>query len=334
MRAMFVAVNCLDRSIAEDRKNRTDRNRDQGHRHHVDPDRNAKRRGRGSCNRAAEPRNNPHREQKHRRPDLEALYPRRQACERGFQIEQMARVAIYPVADERRDDDADGVDDRSPERPENRTVHNGQGISDRKRRGCNHSKDCGRDRDGDNRPNESDKMFDVRLVTNDQRRQREGSRQQADAGTSAQQGAGRLVGYRQWVVEEDGMLLIRLVITLLCAVGFYASVFMLRKSILSERGLLAEPSVVQSSRAKLFGGLPNSAVGLVYYAALAGVSWFARGKAFAAIGLTAAILAAVVSLFLAYSLIFVTKRSCPYCFMAHAVNLALVIATTWLLVLT
>ena len=129
------------------------------------------------------------------------------------------------------------------------------------------------------------------------------------------------------------MLLVRVVITLLCAAGFYASVFMLRKSMLDARGGLAAPSVVQSPRAKLFAGIPNSLIGLLYYPALLAVSWLANEKAAFAGVLAAAVLAAAVSLYLAYSLLFVTRRSCPYCFSAHAVNLTLVIAVAWLLVL-
>ena len=129
------------------------------------------------------------------------------------------------------------------------------------------------------------------------------------------------------------MLLVRVVITLLCAVGFYASVFMLRKSVLDAQGRLTEPSVVQSPRAKLMAGVPNSVIGLFYYPAVLAVSWLAHARVLFILALAASMLAAVVSMFLAYSLMYVTKRSCPYCFTAHAVNLALVIALARLLVL-
>ncbi|HLI97891.1 MAG TPA: vitamin K epoxide reductase family protein [Candidatus Baltobacteraceae bacterium] len=129
------------------------------------------------------------------------------------------------------------------------------------------------------------------------------------------------------------MLLVRTVISVLCAVGFYASVFMLSKSVRAARGMLAEPSVVQTERASLFFGTPNSLIGLVYYTALAAVSWWAHHTFLLALALAAAAFAAATSLYLAYSLLFVTRRSCPYCWAAHAVNWALLAAVPWLLVL-
>ena len=129
------------------------------------------------------------------------------------------------------------------------------------------------------------------------------------------------------------MLLVRLVITLLCAVGFYASVFMLRKSVLDARGRLHEASVVQSPRAKLFGGIPNALIGAIYYPALLAAAWLGRSGAVYGAAFVAALCAAGVSAFLAYSLLFVTKRSCLYCFLAHAANFGLAAATARLLVL-
>lgn len=129
------------------------------------------------------------------------------------------------------------------------------------------------------------------------------------------------------------MLLVRTVISVLCAVGFYASVFMLRKSARAARGMLTEPSVVQTERATLFFGVPNSAIGLVYYAGLAAVSWLARETFLLELAVAAAAFAAATSVYLAYSLLYVTKRSCPYCFTAHAVNWALLASVPWLLAL-
>lgn len=129
------------------------------------------------------------------------------------------------------------------------------------------------------------------------------------------------------------MLLVRLVISVLCAVGFYASVFMLRKSVAAEQGRLAEPSIVQTPRAKLFAGLPNALFGAMYYPALVGAAWSAHSRAVLYAAIAACVLAAATSVYLAYSLLFVTKRSCPFCWTAHAVNWALVIAVPWLLVL-
>lgn len=129
------------------------------------------------------------------------------------------------------------------------------------------------------------------------------------------------------------MLLVRTIISVLCAVGFYASVFMLSKSLRAARGELAEPSVVQTPRATLFFGLPNSLIGLLYYPALAAVSWTTRETVPLALVLAATLFAAGTSLYLAYSLLFVTKRGCPYCWTAHAVNWALLAAAAWLLAL-
>ena len=129
------------------------------------------------------------------------------------------------------------------------------------------------------------------------------------------------------------MLLVRTVISVLCAVGFYASVFMLSKSVRAARGALTEPSVVQTERATVFFGMPNSLIGLVYYTALTAVSWLAHATALLELAVAAAAFAACTSLYLAYSLLFVTKRSCPYCWTAHAVNWALLAAVPWLLAL-
>ena len=59
------------------------------------------------------------------------------------------------------------------------------------------------------------------------------------------------------------------VITLLCGVGLYASLFMLAKTRRAERGELAEASVVQTPRARLYGGASNALLGAVYYPAVA-----------------------------------------------------------------
>jgi uncharacterized membrane protein len=121
------------------------------------------------------------------------------------------------------------------------------------------------------------------------------------------------------------------IVTLLCGVGLYASLFMLAKTLRAQRGTLPEPSVVQSPRARLFGGIPNALVGTLYYAVLAVAIWFA-GTAMAALALAAAVgLAALTSAYLAYSLACVTRRACPYCWTAHIVNWALVPICTWAL---
>ena len=120
------------------------------------------------------------------------------------------------------------------------------------------------------------------------------------------------------------MLAVRAAMTLLCAVGFYASVFMTRKSAAAAHGALREPSVVQTPRATLFGRIPNSVFGLVYYPVMAAVTWLGPHHLRAA-AVAAAAAAAAMSAYLAYSLLFVTRRSCTYCWTSHACNWALLL---------
>lgn len=114
--------------------------------------------------------------------------------------------------------------------------------------------------------------------------------------------------------------ILEVAITLLCGVGLYASLFMLGKGRRADRGQLAEPSVVQTPRARLYGGVPNAALGVAYYIALATAVWLVRSTAGAIVVLLAVAFAAITSLVLAYSLLFVTKRACAYCWTSHAVN--------------
>jgi uncharacterized membrane protein len=106
---------------------------------------------------------------------------------------------------------------------------------------------------------------------------------------------------------------------------------MLAKTRRGERGELDEPSVVQSPRARLFGGTPNALVGALYYPALAAAVWLlppaSRALTIALLAVVA--FAAATSLVLAYSLLFVTRRACPYCWTAHAVNWLLVLLCLW-----
>lgn len=118
-------------------------------------------------------------------------------------------------------------------------------------------------------------------------------------------------------------------ILLLCAVGLYASAFMFRKWRSAQRGELREESIVRTPQARALGGIPNAAIGIVYYAALA-LAVPALGVAFvwwAALG--AATAAGAFSAYLAYGLLFVTRAPCPYCWASHVANwaiLALVLA--------
>ena len=126
------------------------------------------------------------------------------------------------------------------------------------------------------------------------------------------------------------MMLLRVIVSLLCAVGFYASVFMLRKSIRAKHGEVKGPSVVKSPRSRLFAGLPNALFGVIYYAAVVGVTWLAHARIFFILAEVAALFAAGTSAYLAYSLLYVTKKECPYCWTAHAVNWSLALILPWL----
>ena len=119
----------------------------------------------------------------------------------------------------------------------------------------------------------------------------------------------------------------QLLITVLCGVGLYASVFMLAKTRRAERGGLPERSVVETPRARLLAGIPNAAFGLAYYLLLGAGIWLATQPWQAAILCVAALLAAAMSAVLAYSLLFVTRMPCPYCWTSHAVNAALAMCT-------
>lgn len=111
--------------------------------------------------------------------------------------------------------------------------------------------------------------------------------------------------------------------TLLCGVGLYAALFMLAKTRRAERGQLTEASVVETPRARLYGGVPNALLGTVYYPAVAIAVWLIRSRA-EALALGAIVgFAALTSAVLAYSLLFVTRRPCAYCWTGHAVNWAL-----------
>ena len=107
---------------------------------------------------------------------------------------------------------------------------------------------------------------------------------------------------------------------------------MLRKAMRAERGELSEPSVVQTPRAKLFGGIPNAAIGALYYPALGVGIWIAAAPWSLGLLLVAALLAAGTSVALARSLLVVTRMPCVYCWTSHVVNwtLAFVLLATFL----
>ena len=77
-------------------------------------------------------------------------------------------------------------------------------------------------------------------------------------------------------------------------------------------------TVLGTPRAKLFG-IPNSAFGIFLYAyLLADLFIFPP-----ALGLALISVALARSIYLAYSLLFITKIPCPLCFASHAINLVL-----------
>ena len=115
-------------------------------------------------------------------------------------------------------------------------------------------------------------------------------------------------------------MIFRDTIVLLCGVGLYASAFMYRKSRRAARGELAEPSVVQTPNARALGGVSNALVGLAYYAALACASHFFEARPVWLAAFAASVAAAAFSCFLAYSLAFVTRMPCAYCWTSHIIN--------------
>jgi uncharacterized membrane protein len=119
------------------------------------------------------------------------------------------------------------------------------------------------------------------------------------------------------------VVIIRGTVVVLCGLGLYASAFMARKARLASRDRLSEPSVVETSRARAIAGVPNALFGLAYYGALALATPFLQFAPvfWAAFGAAAA--AAAFSVYLAYSLLFVTKMPCPYCWTGHVVNWSL-----------
>jgi uncharacterized membrane protein len=120
-------------------------------------------------------------------------------------------------------------------------------------------------------------------------------------------------------------MIIRVTMLLLCGIGLYASAFMARKAGRAARGELMEPSVVATPRARAVGGIPNAAIGLAYYAAVALALPFLQVPLVWVLVLAAAAGAAAFSAYLAYSLLFVTRMPCVYCWTGHVVNWSLVL---------
>ena len=122
----------------------------------------------------------------------------------------------------------------------------------------------------------------------------------------------------------------KFVVLALCAVGLYVSIYMQRKVMLARAGALTEASVVQTPRARIVGGVPNSAFGIAYYVLIALASFALSVPGVRIAALIAASLAAAMSLYLAYSLLFVTKMPCVNCWTGHVVNWALLVVLIFL----
>ena len=124
---------------------------------------------------------------------------------------------------------------------------------------------------------------------------------------------------------------LRVSIVALCLSGLYASFFMLRKYLRAQRGELDEPSVVTSPRARVTR-VPNAFIGLVYYSLLLALTPFLSGAHPLAVhaAFIAGAMAAIASVYLAYSLLFVTRMPCVYCWTGHVVNWTLLVLLIWL----
>ena len=136
VRCSIVAVQRNGRhAVAEDREQRADRNGDRAHRPHVHPERNLERRGGRGRDRSAEPGNHAHREQERRRADRKALDPRAAGGARYSSRSSSDEArAVDPIAEHRREHQADRVHDGARDRPEDRAVHDRERVGHRKRR--------------------------------------------------------------------------------------------------------------------------------------------------------------------------------------------------------
>jgi len=129
------------------------------------------------------------------------------------------------------------------------------------------------------------------------------------------------------VALEAGCLMKRpyrsLATAIAASTGLYVAQHMYRKSLRAQKGELDEPSVVDRPAARSLFGIPNATLGIAYYGlqlsalALEDLPAIRRGT------LAASTLALAQSMYLMYSLLFVTRMPCPYCWTGHAVNVLL-----------
>jgi uncharacterized membrane protein len=120
------------------------------------------------------------------------------------------------------------------------------------------------------------------------------------------------------------MLGLSIIIACLALAGIYVSAYMLRKQGQADRGELKESSVVMTRTSKATG-VPNALLGLCFYSAMLVMTPFLSHPAIWTIAVVAALLASALSLYLAYSLLFVTRMPCPYCWTGHVANWLLLI---------
>jgi uncharacterized membrane protein len=126
---------------------------------------------------------------------------------------------------------------------------------------------------------------------------------------------------------------LRIIIALLCVAGSCVATLMFVKQLRIERGDLHEDSVVSTPRAKV-AGVSNGLIGYFYYVALLVALPFLHHPLVYDAALAATVLAALFSAYLAYSLLFITRRECAYCWTGHTINwlilLALTLGKPWL----
>jgi uncharacterized membrane protein len=105
--------------------------------------------------------------------------------------------------------------------------------------------------------------------------------------------------------------------------GLYVAQHMYRKSLRAQKGELDEPSVVNRPAARSLFRIPNAALGMAYYGLQLSALAFGDVPAIRRGILAASTLALAQSMYLMFSLLFVTRMPCPYCWTGHAVNVLL-----------
>jgi uncharacterized membrane protein len=108
--------------------------------------------------------------------------------------------------------------------------------------------------------------------------------------------------------------------------GLYVSQHMYRKALRAQRGELTEPSIVETPAATIFFGQPNALYGLLFYGTMLASTPFADSSTVRLGRKVATGLAASSSLYLMYSLLFITKMECPYCWTGHGLNMVILAA--------